>query len=794
MLQQFHMAPQSKTQEKFTIVRGNVRISVLTDRLIRVEHSRDGKFLDAPTQAVWFRDFAQPNFSIAESSGLTIQTQCATFVLRGNPLKLKCVKLQDGSTVKNFNKGNLKGTYRTLDMRNGAAPLGKGLLSKNGVSVYDDSKTLLINPDGSFQQRDRVKKDQYFFAYGHDYRTCLQDFFQLTGKVPLVPRYCLGNWWSRYKAYTQDEYIHLIQRFMREDVPLTVATIDMDWHWVDIKKQFGDAAKPPPGASLQTRFLASGWTGYSWNTDLFPDYKGFLRWLKEQNLKVTMNLHPADGIRCFEDMYPEVAEACGIDPKTKAPVPFRITDERFVSAYFEKVHHPYEEDGVDFWWIDWQQGKNSGLKGLDPLWALNHYHYLDNARNNRRGLILSRFAEVGSHRYPLGFSGDAAITWKSLDFQPYYTANASNVGYTWWSHDIGGHNFGVKDDELALRWVQFGVFSPVMRLHSTHNAFTGKEPWNFRFDVELLIKRNLRLRHRMLPYLYTANEQTHRQGLALCEPMYYQHPENEEAYHVPNQYYFGSELIVAPITEHTHKKTNLGSVSVWLPQGRFTDIFNGYIYEGGGWVTMHRGVESIPALAKAGAIIPLDGRTTGNRSDNPDLFEVWIYRGNNSFTLYEDDGETMAYQGGACAQTPLRVQESGDVLTFTIDRVQGDASVIPASREYTLAFRDVAACQSIIVQKNGEAMPFTQHAEDVLTLGLQHVTPQDTITVSLQGFTARTNRPKAELLTEVISKFQGGTDHKNLRFRKFIQNPSKKTLTCRKPHFRNPILEVLELA
>ena len=129
----------------------------------------------------------------------------------------------------------------------------------------------------------------------------------------------------------------------------------------------------------------------------------------------------------------------GVDPKSKKRIPFDITDPKFIDAYFNILHRPYEKEGVDFWWIDWQQEKDTKIKGLDPLWALNHYHSLDLASTGKRPLILSRFAEVGSHRYPLGFSGDTVISWKSLDFQPYFTANAANVGYTWWSHDIGGH-------------------------------------------------------------------------------------------------------------------------------------------------------------------------------------------------------------------------------------------------------------------------------------------------------------------------------------------------------------------
>jgi alpha-glucosidase (family GH31 glycosyl hydrolase) len=142
-----------------------------------------------------------------------------------------------------------------------------------------------------------------------------------------------------------------------------------------------------------------------------------------------------------------------------------------------------EEEGVDFWWIDWQQGNTTKIEGLDPLWMLNHYHYLDSRRSGARGLTFSRYAGPGSHRYPVGFSGDTVISWDSLAFQPYFTANASNIGYGWWSHDIGGHMMGYRDDELYLRWLEFGVLSPIMRLHSTAIEVLGKEPWKYRADI-----------------------------------------------------------------------------------------------------------------------------------------------------------------------------------------------------------------------------------------------------------------------------------------------------------------------
>ena len=126
----------------------------------------------------------------------------------------------------------------------------------------------------------------------------------------------------------------------------------------------------------------------------------------------------------------------------------------------------------------------------------------------------------GSWQPPVSdrFSGDTIVTWESLAFQPYFTSTASNIGYTWWSHDIGGHMRGYYDEDLALRWLQFGVFSPINRLHSSCNAFNSKEPWFYSSETCRWMKRYLRLRHSLLPYLYTMNVATHEQGLPLVQP------------------------------------------------------------------------------------------------------------------------------------------------------------------------------------------------------------------------------------------------------------------------------------
>lgn len=725
-----------------------MRITVLTPCLLRLE---TGSFTDLPTQTVWNRDFPKFNCTWGQQDGIfTLRTSEAIFRIDIRKGKMISVTLQDGTLVKEFEKGNLLGTARTLDMVNGATKLGKGVLSRSGVAVMDDSKSLLFSQEGTILPREGCT-DLYFFAYGHDYRRCLRDFFRLTGPVPLIPKYALGNWWSRYKAYTQEEYRQLMKEFIRRDLPITVATIDMDWHWTDVLERFGSDGVPGEGVTAQEKWYNSntpGWTGYSWNRELFPDHRELLAWLKDHGFHVTLNVHPSQGIRPFEDCFEDTARAMGYDPKIRKRIPFDIANPTFVKAYFDTVHRPHEKDGVDFWWIDWQQGNVTAIPGLDPLWALNHYHTLDGAAGEKRPLILSRYAGLGSHRYPLGFSGDTFATWESLHFQPYFTNTAANAGYTWWSHDIGGHQFGVQDDELYVRWLQYGVFSPINRLHSTCNEFMGKEPWKRSFAANAVAEKFLRLRHKLIPYLYSANYRTHTQGEPLCSPMYYAY-DTEEAYEVKNQYIFGSQLLVCPVTAPADKKLNLAKTRVWLPQGRWTDFFTGQIYQGGRFVNIFRDLDAIPVLAGEGAIVPMYANGDTNNLSNDQPLEIHIWRGNGSFALYEDDGETNRPE---YAITRMEVTERGDTLLFTIHAAEGNSEILPKERSVRLVFRDIEKAETVV-----DGMPVSYHKQGIdITLN-----PMQDLCVELRNTVYAVNPPRETLRTSLLTRVQGEIIWKN---------------------------------
>lgn len=727
--------------EDAAIIQGEkYRFTVLTEEMIRLEYCEDGKFEDRATQCVIDRKFKVPEYQVIENEeSLEIITDKIHLVYNKQKFTDYGLSVQVRGNISVYHSiwhfgeeaTDLRGTARTLDEADGAIELEHGIISRFGYGILDDSRSLVITEDGWVEPRKEDCIDIYFLGYGHEYEHCLKDYYHLTGKTPLLPRYALGNWWSRFYRYNDQEYKALMTRFEKEEIPFSVSVIDMDWHLVDIDPKYG-----------------SGWTGYTWNKELFPDPKEFMTWLHDHGLKVTLNVHPAGGVQAHEEKYKEMAEAMGRDWEKEEPVNFDVTDQKFLKAYFEYLHHPNEEEGVDFWWLDWQQGGLSKIPGLDPLWMLNHYHYLDSGRRGKRRLTFSRYAGMGSHRYPVGFSGDTIISWESLAFQPYFTANASNVGYGWWSHDIGGHMKGYRDEELSTRWIQFGVFSPIMRLHSSNSAFTGKEPWNYNAVSENIMKRYLKLRHEMIPYLYTMNYHASHDGQPLIRPMYYLEPEQPEAYEVPNEYYFGTELVVCPITEPTDKAAGTACVKAWIPEGKWYDIFSGLKYDGGRMLELYRSLEDIPVLAKEGAIIPLTDLTEYTNSvENPKELAVKIVPGKkNAFILMEDTGDTCEDKEENWAQTKLEWINENE---FIIHPANGNLDVIPKCRTWRMEFYGIADVDNLEVTVGGKAIETERIYDEKrhicqVNIPETEVTEQITISFS-KGYLLMENNKPAEI-------------------------------------------------
>lgn len=668
------------------------RVTVITPYLLRIE---EGNFCDNATLTVIKRNLGEVKFTYKIDNGvINLETEGLKLYF-DTKCKITAESLFVELKTKPYTKWfygdlplqNLGGTVSTLDQINGECEIDGGVCSLDGYAVIDDSNTPVFDGDGWFRKR-LPAVDLYFFGYGRNYTLCVKDYYKLTGEPELLPAYDFGNWWSRYYKYSADEYLSLMDRFKDEDIPFSVGIVDMDWHLTD-----GD-----------NRSYSDGWTGYTWNKKYFPDYKSFLSQLKQRNIRTALNLHPASGVRPYEEQYEKMAAAMGIDPKSKKTVRFDCLNKKFLNAYFEILHFPYEADGVDFWWLDWQQGENldaiagedrenKELDGISPLWMLNHMHYNAQKRDNKRGMIFSRYSGFGSQRYPIGFSGDTVVSWESLDFQVRFTATASNIGYSMWSHDIGGHMRGVRDDELNTRWIQFGTFSPILRLHSSQDRFMGREPWNFSKNDELIEKDYLRLRHKLFLYIYTMHYKNCTELIPIMRPMYHQNPDDAMAYSVPCEYWFGSEMVVAPITEKCDSQSLMAGSTVYLPDGKWIDWFDGYVYKGSSKFTAMRGIEKMPIFVKAGGIVPMQEHIChSNKLGGCDNIQIVVAAGDNgNFVMYEDDGISQNYKNGDYCKTEFCLIWDDNNSEFVIKPSVGNTGLIPKKRNYKVRFLGMRA-------------------------------------------------------------------------------------------------------
>jgi len=694
---------QPVANDSAIVIAGNARFTILTPQLIRMEWSSDSHFIDDASQVFINRRLPVPIFFQKIKDGvLTITTSSLRVVYNittdsftsGN---LSIYSLSNSPSF-SWHPGlhdslNLKGTMRTLDGVNGGSisMLEDGIISKGGWTLVNDTKSYLFDGDTTWNWvKDRPRKayqDWYFFGYGHQYRQALNDFTKVAGNIPLPPRFAFGYWWSRYWIYSDREMEDLVSTFRSFAIPIDVMIVDMDWH--NTYKFRGNATIDDGQGSLV------GWTGYTWNKNLFPHPDSFFEWMDKHGIKNALNLHPSSGIPPMEEKYSSFAKAYHFDTSGKKYIPYYGSDKNWATIYFDTIIHPLEKEGVDFWWLDWQQYPYDRLKThLSNTWWLNYMFFTNMEEEGKRPLLFHRWGGLGNHRYQIGFSGDTYITWQTLAFEPAFTATAANVGYGYWSHDIGGHQYGntvtpeVKNKELFLRWMQFGVFSPILRTHSTKRAEIDRRPWMYGEEF-LPLKQLIQLRYQLNPYIYTSSWETYQTGASLCHPLYYVSPEKEEAYQNNQEYYFGDDIIVAPIATPIDSNNFLAKQKIWLPDGQWEEWFTGSTLQGGTYERSFTKYD-IPVYVRSGSIIPMYPDNTQSLQKQIDTIVLMVFRGNGKNILYEDDGCTDGYKHGQYTTTLVEQQtkESGSTrnITITIHPKEGSYSGMSNSKTYIIKF------------------------------------------------------------------------------------------------------------
>jgi alpha-glucosidase (family GH31 glycosyl hydrolase) len=713
---------------------GHARFTILTAQLIRMEWAADDKFEDRPSFVFLNRNMTVPNFTHSTHRGnLIVQTDALRLVYKGGG-KFTADNLSISLTLNGKqvvwhpgmpDSGNLQGTARTLDGARGdklQEPIEPGLISRDGWVVLDDSTRPLFDSDNfNFKEGEKSPwpwvmerpadeapgsyTDWYFFGYGHDYRKALGDYVRVAGRIPLPPRFAFGAWWSRYWAYSDQELDELVRGFRENDTPLDVLVIDMDWHISDDQLR-ATGETDQSGERL-------GWTGYTWNKLLFPDPGEFLKKTHDEGLKATLNLHPASGIQPWEQQYSAMAKAMGIDPATKKYVAFDPTNKQWATSYFDFVLHPLEKQGINFWWLDWQQEPNTKLAGVNNTWWLNYLHFTDQEREGKRPLLFHRWGGLGNHRYQIGFSGDTISVWDSLAFQPWFTATAANVGYAYWSHDIGGHAPGAVAPELYTRWVQFGAFSPILRTHTSKNPDSERRIWAYPEPYSSVMRNTFELRYALEPYLYTEGRRAYDTGVAFLHPLYYDWPENDEAYSSKHQYAFGQQMFVSPVVAPVDKDSQLAQNEVWIPQGEWIEWPTGKHLSGPTTVQRKFSISQIPVYVPMGAIVPMQPQMlyTGQKPVDPLILNVFPLTDNqtSSYSVYEDSSQGEDYKDGVCAWTDINARQSGDELTIEIGPIRGAYPGMPRERSYEIRLPDDWPPESVTA--NEISLSFALHSD-----------------------------------------------------------------------------------
>ena len=698
----FDLGPQykvdlskSKTPSGLIYKGRKYRISIISDTLIRFEYSETGSFNDYPTFFATNRSFGKPNVTTEEDNEI-LMIRNDRFVIEYHKEKpyvgtkispdanLK-VMINDTDKVWYFNHPEVKnfgGTSYSLDDMKTSVNLDKGLFSIDGFASFDDSRTPILNEYGNIVAPNYNNVDTYLFVYSSDFGTGLRDYFNLTGLPPLIPRYALGVWWSKDESYTEEELLYLVNRFKKNEIPLSAILL-------------GDYARQ--------KFEGTD-VSFTMNKGIFPNPKAMSDFLHKNNIYLGTSVITEGKLSNMEDNYNSLME----DNKGDE---INVYDSAFMDAFLKKIINPYMNQGIDFLLVN-NKIKEHSLRD----YSMN-YFLSKNFENNleKRGMILSRNFGITPHKYSLLYSGETNIKWKTLEFLPFFNANASNIGVSWWSHDIGGYKGGIEDSELYMRYVQFGTYSPILRLSSSKGKYYKREPWKWDAKTFKIVHDYLRLRHRLIPYLYSEAKKYSSFGSPLIQPLYYRYPDTYDEPRYKKEYYFGTELFIAPIV--TPKDTIMNRVvhRIFLPNGIWYDFKTGKKFPGGNrYVTFYKD-EDYPVFARTGAIIPMAVLDEDNLNDtsSPKTMEIHIFPGrSNTYKLYEDDGHTYMYKEGKSLTTEINYYYKANDFSVSLEPKEGTTDVVPKKRNYIIRFRNTKYTEGVQVFCNEYNIQFRSYADD----------------------------------------------------------------------------------
>lgn len=705
------------------IVRGDkYRFSILSPRLIRIEYNKDNIFEDRATSLVVKRNFGDVSFTTSQTDlTLTIITEYFTLTyIKSSPITSKNLKVVINGTDREWYPGhkeirNLGSINYSLEYLDNNLKLDKGLYSFDGFSLLDDSHNFIIEND-MFLPRDNTTVDLYLFVYNNDLGLCLQDYFNLTGYPPMIPRYALGSWWYKNDPYNMYDIDDLIKKFNDNHIPISVFLLGNKWH--------------------------NTTENFSYDRSLF-DQNILYKYYQSKKQKFGLTINPELPIYQNDPLYNSFQ---GVLNNYHNYLSFIPLNNNTISAYLNTVVNNLKSTGINLFNIDYYNEADK-----QGLFLLNHYHYVI-ANLNELGIILSRNPGIAPHRYPIIYSGRTKVSWDTLKVLPTYNNSAANLGISWHAHAIGGYYGGIEDDELYLRYIQFGVFNPILILAGDTGKYYKREPWKWNQINLSVIREYMQLRNKLIPYIYNEGYTYHQYGVPIVQPLYYKYPKIYDEPNYVNQYFFGSKIMISPIVKKKNHEMNRVVQRIFIPNGIWYDYTSGKKFAGNKYYVNFYKDEDYPIFVKEGSIIPM---SLDDTTDVPKNMEIQIFPAENglygSYELYEDDGISLNRNQNYLI-TKMNLDKVDNGYKFTMKRKDGNFNI--SNRNYLLRFRNMKSPSKVIVKyQNKEEIYKHEIEKNDLIIKLNDMNPYETLEVNIIG-----NNIEIETISVINEEIEGILD------------------------------------
>ncbi len=528
--------------------------------------------------------------------------------------------------------------------------------------------------DNSLKYETISGRKTYQVVAGDSWEDLIDQYISLTGKQPMIPRWALGNFSSRFGYHSQKEVEETIQRFKEDSIPVDAVILDLYWFGKEMKGTMGNL---------------------EFERDSFPEPKKMISKLAEQGVKTILVTEPF--ILTTSKKWDE-AVAQKVLATDKAGNPFTY-DFYFgntglvdvfkpeAQTWFWNIYKDLANIGVAGWWGDLGEPEvhPSALQHVNGSadevhniyghsWAKLLFEGYKKDFPEQRPFILMRAGAAGSQRYGLiPWSGDVSRSWGGLKSQPEIALQMGMQGLAYMHSDLGGFAGDVQDDQLYVRWLQYGVFQPIYRPHAQEAV--ASEPVFKEPKTKALAKKAIELRYKLLPYNYTLAFENNQTGAPLMRPLFFEEPENLESYEVSNTYLWGNDFLISPVMQDSINKKE-----VYFPgNGNWFDFYSGKKYKGGTRDSISVSQDHIPTYVRGGAFIPMAKPLQTTADYSGEILEVQFYFDEeieeSSSYLYHDDGKTPhSFENGQYEIIKFESSLSGDSLNLKIEKEEGENS------------------------------------------------------------------------------------------------------------------------